>query len=408
MLLNLVVIQQSKVKMIINLDSVPFLDAYLKTAHYDLRETTNHGNFIKFYYTTEESEYCKNNDVYLVLMNRIHFDFDLDLIVPTDIIEKIKNKEVILALDFLGECFTHIIYEIYEHLVDRQNIPPSQILLIEHSPDIPKKILNYCREYNKEPIKYEVFYMLEKMIQRAILIEMNLDTGYNKPVFPNVKSPLLQTSFNKKFIFLNRIWRRHRTMMLMLLEKENLLEQGHVSFFNMSYWPGHVEELKEKFVDFNDVIDSQSNIVNKLPIVLDTPVFEPAINKFRRNMIKFYNETYFSIITETSYDQDSLFFPTEKVFKPIMHKHPFVIIGTPHYLKKLRELGYRTFDGIIDESYDDIVDDNKRMQALINEVKRLCNLSDSELLDFRNKALEIVEHNYTTLTSKSTFLTKLL
>lgn len=408
MSLKLAVIRQSKVKMIINLDSVPFLDAYLKTAHYDLRENTTYENCINFYYPTEESEYCKNNDVYLVLMNRIRFDFDLELIVPKDILDKIRNKEVILALDFLGECFTHIIYEIYEHFVDRQNIPPSQILLIEHSPDIPQKILKYCQENNKEPIKYEVFYMLEKMIQRAVLIEMKLDTGYNKPVFPNVKSPLLQTSFNKKFIFLNRIWRRHRTMMLMLLEKENLLEQGHVSFFNMSYWPSHLEDLKEKFVDFNNVIDSQSNIVNKLPIVLDTPVFEHGINKFRRNMIKFYNETYFSIITETGYDNDLPFFPTEKVFKPIMHKHPFVIIGTPHYLKNLRKLGYRTFDGIIDESYDDIMDDNKRMQALINEVKRLCNLSDSELLDFRNKALEIVEHNYTTLTSKKTFLTKLL
>lgn len=394
--------------MIINLDNVPFLDAYLKTGYYDLRETTNHGNFIKFYYPTEESEYCKNNDVYLVLMNRIRLDFDLDLIVPNAIIEKIKNKEVILALDFLGECFTHIIYEIYEHLVDRQNIPPSQILLIEHSPNIPQKILKYCNEHNKEPIKYEVFYMLEKMIQRAILIEMNLDTGYNKPVFPNVKSPLLQTSFNKKFIFLNRIWRRHRTMMLMLLAEENLLEQGNISFFNMSYWPGHIEDLTEKFIDFNDVIDRHSNIVNKLPIVLDTPVFEPAINKFRRNMIKFYNETYFSLISETSYDNGTPFFPTEKVFKPIMHKHPFIVISTPHYLEGLRSIGYRTFNGIIDESYDTIEDDNKRMRALIGEVKRLCNLSDSELLEFRTKALEIVEHNYTTLTSKNTFLKKLL
>ena len=91
-----------------------------------------------------------------------------------------------------------------------------------------------------------------------------------------------------------------------------------------------------------------------------------------------------------------------------MHKHPFVVVSTPHYLKKLRDMGYRTFDGIIDESYDNIVDDNQRMKAIINEVKRLCNLNDNELQDYRTRALEIVEYNYNTLTSKKTFIKQLL
>jgi hypothetical protein len=342
-------------------------------------------------------------------MNQVNLEFDLELIVPTNIIEQIRDRKVILALDYLGEAFTHVIREIYINLVDRQNIPASQILLIEHSPDISERILNYCNNNNQEPIKYEVFYMLEKMIQRAVLIEMGLDTGYNKPVFSKIKSPMLNSTFSKKFIFLNRIWRRHRTMMLLLLNDNDLLKHSFTSFHNMGSWDFHIDNpVLDKYSEFQDIVHRNRHIGNQLPLVLDTPVFEPDINKFRRNMIKLYNDTYFSLVSETVYDEGIPFFPTEKVFKPIMHKHPFVVISTPHFLKKLREMGYKTFDGIIDESYDDIIDGNQRMLAIVKEVKRLCNLNDDELLEFRTKALEIVEHNYNILISKESFLTKLL
>jgi hypothetical protein len=176
----------------------------------------------------------------------------------------------------------------------------------------------------------------------------------------------------------------------------------------MSYWPSHIEDVSEKFEKFIDVIERQKNVINQLPIVLDTPIFENSINKFRRTMLKYYGETYFSVVTETSYDNDHLFFPTEKVFKPILYKHPFIVVSTPNYLKNLREMGYKTFDGIIDESYDNIHDDAERMSAILAEITRLCNLSETELEVFRTKALEIVEYNFNVLMTKKTFLQKLL
>ena len=51
-------------------------------------------------------------------------------------------------------------------------------------------------------------------------------------------------------------------------------------------------------------------------------------------------------------------FISEKTWKPIMVGHPFIMVGNKNNLKFLKDLGYKTFDKWIDESYDDIEDEN--------------------------------------------------
>jgi hypothetical protein len=57
---------------------------------------------------------------------------------------------------------------------------------------------------------------------------------------------------------------------------------------------------------------------------------------------------------------------TEKTAKPIWAKRLFVMFGTPGFLKKLHELGFKTFDHVIDESYDSMLNaqQNEDMQKL--------------------------------------------
>ena len=76
--------------------------------------------------------------------------------------------------------------------------------------------------------------------------------------------------------------------------------------------------------------------------------------------------------------------------------HPFILYSTPYTLKYLRSLGYKTFGNFIDESYDEIEDNEKRIQILNKEVKRLCNLSLKELhknyIDTKDILLYNFEH----------------
>ncbi len=106
--------------------------------------------------------------------------------------------------------------------------------------------------------------------------------------------------------------------------------------------------------------------------------------------ISIYNQSAYSIVAETSAD-NRYSFPTEKVIKPMIAQRLFVVFSGVHYLRTLRQLGFQTFDGVIDESYDNIVDDNTRWSAAFEQVKRLC--SQDQLVVF-DKIRPIVEHNY--------------
>ena len=82
-----------------------------------------------------------------------------------------------------------------------------------------------------------------------------------------------------------------------------------------------------------------------------------------------YNKTWFSIIAETDPNRTFL---TEKTAKPIMARRLFITIGAKGMLKGLRGIGYKTFDTVIDESYDEEDDDQKRWDMAIQQVRYLC------------------------------------
>jgi hypothetical protein len=65
------------------------------------------------------------------------------------------------------------------------------------------------------------------------------------------------------------------------------------------------------------------------------------------------------------------FFPTEKIYKSLMLGHPFILFGGKHSLQKLRDLGFKTFGSVIDESYDDVEFPMGRADKLI-EVFKSC------------------------------------
>ena len=45
----------------------------------------------------------------------------------------------------------------------------------------------------------------------------------------------------------------------------------------------------------------------------------------------------------------------------------------------MKSFGYKTFGSFIDESYDKIEDNKKRMNKIQSEIKRLCNMDRNEL-----------------------------
>jgi hypothetical protein len=85
---------------------------------------------------------------------------------------------------------------------------------------------------------------------------------------------------------------------------------------------------------------------------------------------------------------------TEKTFKAIALEMPFVLVAPAHSLEYMRSYGFKTFDGIFDESYDIETDDILRVEKVTKLLKDLDNLSIAERHSIHCACLPIVEHNY--------------
>jgi hypothetical protein len=96
-------------------------------------------------------------------------------------------------------------------------------------------------------------------------------------------------------------------------------------------------------------------------------------------------------------------FLSEKIFRPIALKHPFILVSTPNTLKYLKKLGFKTFAPYIDESYDDITDGNERLHAIIKEVERLCRFSDDQWIEWQKNIKDIIEHNFNVFVDRTDY-----
>jgi hypothetical protein len=106
--------------------------------------------------------------------------------------------------------------------------------------------------------------------------------------------------------------------------------------------------------------------------------------------IDVFNDTVYSIVAETDYDNTLSFF-TEKTAKPLIARRLFVVFTGYKFLHNLRQLGFKTFGDVIDESYDLIPDDVERYCAAFEQVKQLCAMDQQAVLFKINRVLE---HNY--------------
>ncbi len=102
-----------------------------------------------------------------------------------------------------------------------------------------------------------------------------------------------------------------------------------------------------------------------------------------------YIDTYFSLVTETVFDYPYSF-RTEKIWKPIAMGHPWIAVANHGYYRDLRNLGFRTFDTIIDESFDQISNDQCRLDRIVALVEDLC---QQDLASFIKECYNVCKYN---------------
>ena len=105
-----------------------------------------------------------------------------------------------------------------------------------------------------------------------------------------------------------------------------------------------------------------------------------------------YRDSWLEIAPETLYRNG--YFITEKTVKPIITKTPFMTVGTCGFLTYLKDFGFKTFDTLIDEKYDQAHLIEDRVKLMLQQLQDIiANGSES----FYQASLPILEHNQSRL-----------
>ena len=215
--------------------------------------------------------------------------------------------------------------------------------------------------------------------------------GYNQSF---LMTPPEERHITKTFIAPNRIVageRQHRLYMLYHIFKQGMHDNWiscpavcpaeHISLLDA------VALLTVSYPDIKQVFEQQQLPIN-FPNEINHPMHSACLNLFDEAA-----DSLLYLVTETV-STGCRQHLTEKTFKPIALRMPFVIVGTSGSLKYLRSYGFKTFGHLWDESYDEEINDIQRIEKIAFTLKAIDILPQQEKQRLFDMAEEICEYNY--------------
>jgi len=291
-------------------------------------------------------------------------------------------------ITFLGN--NNIIFHT-EHKINVEYFSQKLMAKIKQFQIDPKKIFVIIAHQNQlEPLK--TIFIQNHLEHINILCSMMwLLWPYYRINFENFDFTSIKV--DKRFSIFSRrytYWRRNLYLDLLI---RDILPNTTYTFSNLHPDiddPKSLEQMLENLPDYME--DHKTTISNWFENDLYSINFDDPFNP---QITKLMQKAAINIVLETHIiEQSNGVSLTEKTYKPILLKKPFLVYGIPNILGMLRENGFRTFHGIIDESYDSIQDENERRLAIIQEVDRLNKLDIDSFTSVLKQCESICEHNF--------------
>jgi len=211
----------------------------------------------------------------------------------------------------------------------------------------------------------------------------------------------------RKFVCLNRTPRPTKVLFLLRLLRDGLWDDGYVSFGGFRRQgsrPGKdrptVADLQRALPGFEDLVAELAPWLDHLDglgrvlLGLEQHGWK-NIDLGQASMasdLAEYDQSWFTVITETEM-RPRPSRVTEKVIKPLVNFQPLLVFGNPGALKMIRDFGFATFDGLFDESYDDVLDPRQRFERVYEQVVRACGWSDAEWRQAENRIEDTLVFN---------------
>lgn len=210
--------------------------------------------------------------------------------------------------------------------------------------------------------------------------------------------------FVKKFLCLQRWMKPGRVYWSYLMHLNNTMRKGHVSIPNRMSGYSFSEKIKQftnnlsnyperyTFEDLSlehikHIHTVLSDLNYHIPLVLDVQDADSnwcAGEDTTLSSIPYYNTSFSSVITETQIEGPGVFI-SEAAFRPFIYQHPAIWIGQQDTLFYLKEMGFKTWDWLLDENYDNIPSMFDRLEYAHASLQQLC------LIDINNELLDKIQ-----------------
>lgn len=305
---------------------------------------------------------------YKFVLNFIHMPIKTDFSISKESVYMLNNDPKCFLI--LMSCLEYVIApEELQKTVESYSIPLNKVIVLCSNLEAHGQKIN--------GIRYVCINFWESY------------TRFHHRILPNV--PIADPSkkrehiynASRKYLCLNRNIKTHRVWFYYSLVKQEMLDQGHVSYhlptldsaeytnISNSHWV--LKRIPEELHNDYKIVNARKMYPRKL----DRLETEAIIN-YNGGIENYYKDSLLSFVTESDATKN---FITEKTYKAIVNLHPFFIIGNPEQHLLLRQRGYHTFEELF--GVDSVTDYN-------SAVEMLTHVKSYDL----NRLKKIVEKNY--------------
>ena len=257
-----------------------------------------------------------------------------------------------------------------------------------------------------------VYYITGDFNIHSNIERFEVDSNLKPVIYPEVCIPQflrntrdrnrsyeLDLDLKYNVVSLNCTRKPHRIDLLRALQGEER--------FIYSYYPFEDEDQINSF--FKD--DGEVELLNELTELNETDKNKkPLKERTREDLLEEwelkqqsreesvpleYIESCIDLVTE-AYCISAGTVLTEKAYKPMLYKKPFIILGPRYIHQAFKNMGFKLYDELFDYSFDD-KPYKERLDSVITQIKGILKIPTSELIDRCKSLSEKREYNYQAL-----------
>ena len=310
-----------------------------------------------------------------------------------DIVYRVNNESnYYLLIDWITDSDVKRFISDLEKVIDLRGIKKDKVIvLINRNLSLPQTEIRFV---STDFLMYKVGLHFNR--------QDKIKRFYKDLSFLTDKRERKILSLNRR---LNNCW--HRVLLLALSSKHNLFENNYITYnldpefdseippldelINLTAQPKGSYNLisqKELYTEMDTLVKNKKNVYESFSH--ESPGY---IFTIKDETVDIYKSSYISLVTETFFYEDD-YIITEKVYKPIIHYHPFIVLGSPYTLKHMRSIGFKTFGDFWDESYDEEENNDKRFEKVFNLLIKFDKMPIEELHKLYIDMIPTLKYNY--------------